>query len=271
MATLHAKHITFGNYGIVSGDFGSESLSRTQLAKHALSNLSVALNILPKSNWNLSELLKEASKLSVINHPNVAILAEFSSTEDHFYFAFGYDPCLPSLNMVIKTKGSLIEKSALHLSRQIASALVYLSKEQVVVKNLNPDNVLLDNSHCIITNIGPSGKEFQDLGYVAPELRSQNSLSCGSGVDIWSFGALIHMILFGRSPLNLAPSPDSPVQVQICSGSNQDSYTEMAKLSEDCQILLIKCLETDPGQRITIEQLGFDEWISKKGKYPLQV
>ena len=80
MATLHAKHITFGNYGIVSGDFGSESLSRTQLAKHALSNLSVALNLLPKSNWNLSELLKEASKLSLINHPNVAKLAEFSST-----------------------------------------------------------------------------------------------------------------------------------------------------------------------------------------------
>ena len=270
MATLHAKHISVGNYGIASGDFGSESLSRTQLAKHALSNLSVALNLLPKSNWNLSELLKEASKLSVINHPNVAKLAEFSSTEDHFYFAFGYDPCLPSLNLVIKTKGSLVEKSALHLSRQIASALVYLSKEQIVVKNLNPDNVLLDNSHCIITNIGPSGEELQDLSYVAPELKNQNNL-CGSEVDIWSFGVLIHMMLFGRSPLNLAPSPDSPVQVQICSGSNQDSYTEMAKLSEDCQILLIKCLETDPGQRITIEQLGFDEWISKKGKYPLQV
>ena len=271
MATQNVKHITFGNYGIVSGGFGSESLSRTQLARHALSNLSVALNILPKSNWNLSELLKEASKLSVINHPNVAKLTEFSSTEDYFYFAFGYDPCLPSLNMVIKTKGCLVEQSALHLSRQIASALVYLSKEQIVVKNLNPDNVLLDKSHCIITNIGPSGEELQDLGYAAPELKNRNNLSCGSEVDVWSFGVLIHMMLFGRSPLNLAPSPESPVQMLICSGSNQDCYTEMAKLSEDCQILLIKCLETDPGQRITVEQLGFDEWISKKGKYSLQV
>jgi serine/threonine protein kinase len=270
MATRHIKHFTIGNY-VVSCGLGSNSFSRNQHAKHALSDLPVALKIIPKSNGNLSELQTEATQLSRLEHPHVARLFEFSSTEDYFYFAFGYHPSLPSLNEVIKTKGSFTEKSVWNLSRQIASALIYLNKEQIVVKNLNSNNVLLDQNQCIVTDIGQSSAYFLDTGYIAPERKNQNSLSCGAEAVIWSFGVLVYMMSIGSPPFNQMLSPESRFQSKICSGSDQDHFTEMAKLSQSCQILLIRCLEPDSSQRITIDELGCDQWLSRKGKHPLQV
>jgi serine/threonine protein kinase len=80
--------------------------------------------------------------------------------------------------------------------------------------------------------------------FLAPEL-----LSSGNGyseaTDMWAFGALVYLIIFGHFPAISSPENDSSVI------NFQLSMDESSSLSEEAVDFLRQCFDIDPTERIT--------------------
>lgn len=106
------------------------------------------------------------------------------------------------------TKGKFSEERARFYSAEIALGLHHLHSNDIIYRDLKPENLLLDSDgHIRITDFGLSkeGVEGDTVRsicgtpeYLAPEvLRKQ---PYGKGVDWWSLGTLIYEMISGLPP-----------------------------------------------------------------------
>jgi serine/threonine protein kinase len=87
--------------------------------------------------------------------------------------------------------------------------------------------------------------------YAAPELFLK-SKNYGPGVDIWSFGVLVYTMLLGSFPFSARNRNVSHLITIVCRGLSLQNYRDMSKLSIDCRVLIMRCLEVDQEKRISI-------------------
>jgi len=95
---------------------------------------------------------------------------------------------------------------------EIAQVLSSLHYREILVKDLNPDNILLDqNGHVKLTyqcewvsvDSGLSREAVMD-NFCAPEVISAGDLT--PSADWWSFGALLHLLYCGLPPSSALPT-----------------------------------------------------------------
>jgi serine/threonine protein kinase len=80
--------------------------------------------------------------------------------------------------------------------------------------------------------------------FLAPELFSPGS-SYSEATDMWAFGALVYLIIFGHLPTVPSPENDSSVV------NFRLSVDESSSLSEEAVDFLQQCFDIDPVERIT--------------------
>ena len=113
----------------------------------------------------------------------------------------------------IIAKNTLTEREASGIIRQVASAIDYCHKKNVLHRDLKPENLLLVEKRRLdqvkIADFGfskmiPSGGSTKSVlgspGYVAPEIRQGRDY--GPAVDIWSLGVIMYVMLFGYMPFD---------------------------------------------------------------------
>ena len=109
----------------------------------------------------------------------------------------------------IVANGRMSEPVARRFFQQIMSAIEYSHKLNIVHQDLKPENVLLDNNLNIkIVNFGLFS-EINDgdflktncgsPNYAAPEV-IRDGLYTGPGIDVWSCGVTLYVMLCGRLP-----------------------------------------------------------------------
>ncbi|XP_023608884.1 serine/threonine-protein kinase ULK3 isoform X4 [Myotis lucifugus] len=203
----------------------------------------VAIKCVAKKSLNkasVENLLTEIEILKGIRHPHIVQLKDFQWDSDNIYlimeFCAGGD-----LSRFIHTRRILPEKVARVFMQQIASALQFLHARNISHLDLKPQNILL------------SSLEKPHLKLAGT---SASHSTCPRGT---------------RSMCSAAPLSTWPPRWCV-SGSTMPVWTSgpwgsfcmlplRPQLSPDCQDLLRRLLERDPGRRISFQDFFAHPWV----------
>ncbi|POM73535.1 CAMKK protein kinase [Phytophthora palmivora] len=244
----------------------------------------------------LDRMHDEIEIMRSLYHRNIVLLFEVIEVDDSdkLYMVLEYMACGPCMVYRPDTKdfysrvtgGTLSEELARNYLSDILHGLEYLHQRRVCHRDIKPDNVLLnDTGRCHITDFG-CAKAFGRgaLGDVADNRDERVLLSdtvgtyqflapeCCSGepydpfkVDIWAVGVVFFIFLFGRLPFTSESTRelfDEIIRAEIILPGPDESRRE-TPLSLKCQDLLLRLLEKDPEQRITITEALHHPWFAQ--------
>ncbi|WP_394841525.1 serine/threonine protein kinase [Pendulispora brunnea] len=138
---------------IISGRYkvlellGEGGMGAVYLAEHVHMRKRVAIKVLHPDMVGRAEVVarfeREAMAAAHIEHPNVAAATDFGRTDDGaFFLVLEYIEGI-DLRTVLRDQGALEVGRALHVARQIASALMRAHELGIVHRDLKPENVML--------------------------------------------------------------------------------------------------------------------------------
>ncbi|XP_003699374.1 ribosomal protein S6 kinase-like 1 [Megachile rotundata] len=133
---------------------------------------------------------------------------------------------------------------------EILLALEALHQQKVIIFDLKPDNILLDdNGHVQLTYFIP--RHDVDLlkykyPYSSPELYTFSPIiPLTPATDIWSFGVILYELIVGNKFEEKHPGVFQPHSMINIPG----------KLSENAKSLLLNILKYEPNERMTIPEI----------------
>ena len=250
-----------GRYRLIEvrgrGSFGEVWLARDEQVGN---ELAIKIYIALPNKQDMDEFISEYKIANTLNHPNLLHADYFGEYEHRPYIIMPYCPG-SSASMVGKMK----EEDAWRFLADVSRGLAYLHGQDIVHRDIKPDNVLTDyDGKYVITDFGVSKKMRSTLrrnstramnsaelagtvGYMAPELFSSHAEAV-QATDIWALGVTLYELLTGELPfmgqgggmqLHGAEIPDLP-----------EKYTK------GLQATVQACLAKDPWDRPKAEELA---------------
>ncbi|XP_058767303.1 cyclin-dependent kinase A-1-like [Vicia villosa] len=153
-----------------------------------------------------STILKHTSLLKDLNHPNIISLLQTLATDEEVFLVFDHVDL--NLEKYITNPVLSLHTFERCVLRQAVSALAYLHSHQIVHKDINPFNILLQyqwGGSPIVKLCGiPAPKtsiHTPHPSYTAPELL-MGSTKYSTAADIWSMGCIFAHIVKSRPLFN---------------------------------------------------------------------
>jgi calcium-dependent protein kinase len=207
------------------------------------------------------EVINEFQILKQIDNPNVIRMYEFYDTQDTFYIvqelAKGGE-----LYDELEVQGNLSEKDTALLIKQVLSCLKYLHSQNVIHRDINLENILLESNkdyeQLKIIDFGLA-TTFEDgvkltevagkIHYLAPEVLEEGY---GPKYDVWSVGVIAYILLSGFAPFEA--EQDSHIRELIVEGKLSFDDPEWQSVSQQAKDFVAHLLTHDEADRPTAEQ-----------------
>ena len=218
MINMDSCRNSFKNSQVNSDSFltlsviGKGSYAKVILVREKSTQKLFAMKILKKSVVEIKKQeahVKNERKILVEMQGRPFLINFYSAfqTEKTLCFVLEYCPGGELFNLLSKS-GRFPEYQAKFYAAQMVIALEYLHKNDIIYRDLKPDNVLLDNQGYIkITDFGLSrvnvtNNEAKSVcgtpEYLAPEIILKQGY--GKAVDWWTLGSIIYEMLTGVPP-----------------------------------------------------------------------
>jgi predicted Ser/Thr protein kinase len=204
---------TFGGYAIESV-LGRGGMGTVFLATHERLGRRVALKViapeLAEDEEFRARFLRESQLAASLDHPNVIPIYDADEVDGALYLAMRYVNG-PSLQNLIRERGTLSLVETLRIAEQIGGALDAAHAAGLVHRDVKPANILLAESvgHAYLCDFGlakrTTSRELTRTGfflgtvdYSAPEQIEGRPLD--GRADLYSLGCLLFHCLAGRPP-----------------------------------------------------------------------
>jgi eukaryotic-like serine/threonine-protein kinase len=195
---------------------GTGGMAQVYLAEQTTLRRQVAVKILRPEYVTDEQYVKrfrhEAAAAGSINHPNIVQVYMVGEQNGINYIAQEYVQGR-TLKSYLNRKGPIDCRIALHILRQVASALQVAGENGIVHRDIKPENILLTNKcEAKVADFGlaqltrqgervsltQSGVTMGTPLYMSPEQISGQALDARS--DIYSFGIMAWHMFAGRPP-----------------------------------------------------------------------
>jgi serine/threonine-protein kinase len=239
-----------GGMGEVYKAYDKE-LDRTVAIKLVLADLAEE----PETMQRFKQELLMASKIS---HKNILRIHDLGDVEGTKFISMAYVEG-EDLHHVLKREGRLPLERALKITRQLCGALAAAHAEDVVHRDLKPQNVLIDKADNIYVSdfglaksleVGAAGmtRTGDLLGtprYMAPEQALRKRVD--HRADLYSLGLIIYEMVTGTVPF----TGDSAIQVMLMRiNEKPKSPKELNPDLPDYLVrIIMRCLEREPERR----------------------
>src|SRR5881409_1071992 len=182
-------------------------------AKEKQLDREVAIKVLPFSLAFDKEFVerfqREARTSAKLEHPNIIPIYRVGKSGRVIYFVMKFLRGKP-LSSVLAARGSLPPLEIRKILAEVARALAYAHKKEIVHRDIKPDNIMFDeHGHAVVTDFGiakaASGGKLTGTGmsigtphYMSPEQAKAQPLDGRS--DIYSLGVVAYQCLTGSVP-----------------------------------------------------------------------
>lgn len=234
-----------GNY-ILDRQIGRGATARVWIGRHRhLAGRQYAIKATQSITDVDTQLLhREALTMSRLSHPAIPHIYDYGIMPRFHYIVMDYAPGV-SLRHLLKVHRTLSVTQTLDIATAVADVLDYIHAQGVIHRDINPNNILVDNAanttRISLIDFGIARDTTQttmhlpvsELGtkaYSAPEQRAD-----GDDVmhvsDIYSFGVMLFEMLAGNVPWDDVPTHTVPTLAQRgASGIPSEIDDVMAKL-----------------------------------------
>ncbi|KAJ7853696.1 Pkinase-domain-containing protein [Mycena olivaceomarginata] len=265
-----------GDYTL-SKTLGAGSMGKVKLATHNITGEKLAVKILPRARINPAASSKEAAKEAskevrtlreaglslLLHHPYICGMREMIVHPNHYYMVFEYVNGGQLLDFII-AHGRLRETVARKFARQIASALDYCHRNNVVHRDLKIENILISQTGNIkiidfgLSNLYNPAAHLStfcgSLYFAAPELLNAKVYT-GPEVDVWSFGVVLYTLVCGKVPFEDESMPALHAKIK------RGLVEYPVWLSPECKHLLSRMLVTNPLRRALLSEIMAHPWM----------
>lgn len=267
---------TIGNYRIV-GELAKGGMGAVYRAHHLHLPREVVVKSIQLDSFSESaqELLKarfrrEAFIQSQLDHSNIVRVLEFFDSRDNYYLVMEYVPGV-SLRELLEKQGVPTPKQAVHLFKQILSALDYAHnfsfldeagnrQKGIIHRDINPANLLLDNNGRVkiadfgtvkaagSTRLTQIGFHPGTIEYMSPEQLRGGEIDARS--DIYSLGVTFYEVLTGQLPF---PPNEEGSDWEVRKGHIELPPPPISKLNpgvpQELAAIVMKSLAKSPDDR----------------------
>jgi eukaryotic-like serine/threonine-protein kinase len=203
----------------IESELGGGGMSRVFLAEEIELGRRVVIKVLPPdmaAGVNKERFQREIKLAARLQHPHIVpLLTAGAAASDLLYYVMPYIEG-ESLRAKLAREGELPIGEVVRILREVTDALAYAHRQQVVHRDIKPDNVLLAEGHAVVTDFGvakavsaSSGGTHSSLtsmgvalgtpAYMSPEQAAADP-HVDHRADIYAVGALAYEMLTGRPP-----------------------------------------------------------------------
>jgi serine/threonine-protein kinase len=272
-----------GRYAIMR-EVGRGGMATVCLAEDRKHRRKVAVKVLRPElavTVGSDRFLREIGIAAKLAHPHVLPVYDSGDVDGLLYYVMPFVEG-ESLRERLDREGQLEVAEALHIAREVASALGYAHSHHVVHRDIKPANILVSDGHAVVTDFGVAraigvgrghGSEvITEPGiavgtptYMSPEQASGEQALDGRS-DIYSLGCVLYEMLVGGPPY----TGDTPhaVIAQCFAAPIPSARRKRSAVPEHVDAALHKALAKTPGERFdTAEE--FVEALVVPGKVKL--
>ena len=265
------KQNQIGDY-LLNEEIGSGGFAKVVLGTHIPTGEKVAIKIMDKEQilsdeLNKERVLSEISILKIVRHNNIIKLYEVMETPQKIYLVMEYCDGGELFDYIV-SKQHLSENQACHFFQEIIDALTYLHSQNIVHRDVKPENILLESfgksMTCKLIDFGISrtytldkliGTPCGTASYAPPEMHRGEEYY-GLLSDIWSAGVLLYAMVFGYLPFC---EEDEDTNIENIIKGNYEIPEEASPLLSD---FLTHILDIDPLTRYDLEQIKKHPWYN---------
>ena len=222
-----------GQY-LIGAKLGSGGMGEVYKAEHQLLRRPCAVKLIHPEHAGDGEVLqrfeREVQATAALTHPNTVAIYDYGIADDGtFYYVMEYLPG-HTLEEIVANEGPLAPARAVHLLRQVVSALTEAHAAGLTHRDIKPGNVmvcerggipdiakLLDFGLVVTAGMAAADARLTQAGMILGTPAYMSPEQCGGdehpgpASDIYSVGALAYFMLTGRSPFE----GKAPVQMMM--------------------------------------------------------
>lgn len=242
-----------------TGGFGSVEVcldARLQ-RRVAIKRIPLAAPGAPVAAETVSAALAEARTASMLQHPNIVSVIDFSCDGTYAYLVMEYVDGLSLEEFLSQVDGhSLTYDEAAAVADALCEALAFAHENGVLHLDIKPANVLIDRSgHVKLADFGMAtltsaagfgGARGGTIGYMPPEQLDGSVVDERS--DIFSLATVLYEALCGISPFRAATPAESLALIEDGVEPPHDVLPDIPELSEQA---LLTALSPAPAARMT--------------------